>query len=71
MKNEDVIECNSGKTEAGDIVSKRFTISQESYKKLKIKAIELEFDEDGKITPTILGKTIDAIIAENEKENRK
>ncbi|MBW6487526.1 hypothetical protein [Sulfurimonas sp.] len=53
-----------------DVVSKRFQISQESYKAIKIKAIKLELDEDGKITPKILGETIDAIIAENEFMNK-
>lgn len=58
------------KVNTNEIITKRFTISQESYKAIKIKAIELELDEDGKITPDILGKTIDAIISENELLNK-
>lgn len=59
-------EINTVKAVVGDTISKRFTISQETYKAIKIKAIELELDKDGKITPDILGKTIDAIIDENK-----
>lgn len=59
-------EIDIVKAVVGDTISKRFTISQETYKAIKIKAIELELDKDGKITPDILGKTIDAIIDENK-----
>lgn len=59
-------EIDTVKAVVGDTISKRFTISQETYKAIKIKAIELELDKDGKITPDILGKTIDAIIDENK-----
>lgn len=59
-------EIDTTKAVVGDTISKRFTISQETYKAIKIKAIELELDKDGKITPDILGKTIDAIIDENK-----
>lgn len=64
-------EIDTVKAVMGDTISKRFTISQETYKALKIKAIELELDKDGKITPDILGETIEAIIVEIDELHKR
>lgn len=53
--------------ESSDRITKRIAITQETYKKLKIKTIEMEIDEDGKFTPETLGKAIDFLINENEE----
>lgn len=44
------------------IVSKRIVISEETYKKLKIKTIELELDDNDKITPKAMGLCIEALL---------
>ena len=49
MENATSSDGKTKKMATGDIISKRFTISQETYKAIKIKAIELELDKDGKV----------------------
>ena len=51
-------------------VTKRFFISEETYKKIKITAIELGLDDDGKMTPAILGKAIDFLVSREKDENK-
>lgn len=57
----------SQEMESSDRIIKRVTITQETYKKLKIKTIEMGIDEDGKFTPETLGKAIDFLINEIEE----
>lgn len=54
-------------------VSKRFLITHETFKLLKIKAIELDLDIDGKSTPEALGDVIFHLFKEIEmlKSNLK
>ncbi len=55
--NESIVSINKSKE-----VSKRFILSQESFKKLKIVAIENDLDNDGKINQDALNLTIEKII---------
>ena len=50
-----------------DRINKRVAISQETYKMLKIKTIEMGIDDDGKFNAEILGKAIDSLIEEKEQ----
>lgn len=54
------------KEASSERVSKRFAITQETFKMLKIKAIELELDVDGKSTPEALGDVILSLFKEIE-----
>ncbi len=55
--NESIVSINKSKE-----VSKRFILSQESFKKLKIVANENDLDNDGKINQDALNLTIEKII---------
>lgn len=57
--NESIVSINKSKE-----VSKRFILSQESFKKLKIVAIENDLDNDGKINQDVLNKALEKIIKE-------
>ncbi|MBD3843379.1 MAG: hypothetical protein IE909_16155 [Campylobacterales bacterium] len=59
--NELVIDLSQNVKSA--VVSKRFSLSQESYKKLKIIAIENDLDNDGKIGQESLNSVLDHIIS--------
>jgi hypothetical protein len=51
-------------------VTKRFEISEETYKEIKITAIKLGLDDDGKMTPAILGKAIDFLVSRKKDEDK-
>jgi hypothetical protein len=68
MKSTKEIEINTDadNLEANEArISKRYAVLPETHKKIKIKAIELGVDDDGRFTQEILGKAIDSLIIEN------